>query len=81
MSKKEKLSAGDKEAEYNKKYNKKRKPILRVEASASDSVDDIKEMNEMKEKLIQHSGNAKQGVIDMYRFSLERGFFDSKGQK
>ncbi|MAW98110.1 MAG: hypothetical protein CMN72_00370 [Sphingomonas sp.] len=57
-------------------YNKKRKPILRVEASTADSEEDITEMEQMKDQLVAHSGNAKQGVIDMYRFAKENGFFD-----
>lgn len=57
-------------------YNKKRKPILRVEASTADSEADIVEMEQMKVQLLAHSGNAKQGVIDMYRFAKENGFFD-----
>jgi len=57
-------------------YNKKRKPILRVEGSTADSQEDIAEMKQMKDDLVAHSGNAKQGVIDMYRFAKENGFFN-----
>lgn len=57
-------------------YNKKRIPILRVEATTADSEDEIDEMFQMKDDLIEHSKTAKQGVIDLYRFAKENGFFD-----
>lgn len=57
-------------------YNKKRIPILRVEATTADSEDEIEEMFQMKDDLIDHSGTAKQGVIDLYRFAKKEGFFD-----
>jgi hypothetical protein len=57
-------------------YNKKRKPILRVEATAADTAEDVAEMDQMKVDLVEHSGNAKQGVIDVYRFAKKNGFFN-----
>jgi hypothetical protein len=59
-------------------YNKKRKPILRVEATTADTEEAVLEMDQMKADLIEHSGTAKQGVIDIYRFAKEKGFFDKK---
>lgn len=56
-------------------YNKKRKPILRVEATTADTAEEVKEMDQMKVDLLRHSGTAKQGVIDLYRFAKENGFF------
>ncbi len=56
-------------------YNKKRKPILRVEATTADSDEDVAEMDQMKIDLINHSGSAKQGVIDLYRFAKKNGYF------
>lgn len=57
-------------------YNKKRIPILRVEATTADTPEDIQEMFQMKNELVDHSGTAKQGVIDMYRFAKENNFFN-----
>jgi hypothetical protein len=59
-------------------YNKKRKPILRVEATTADTEEEIAEMDQMKVDLVAHSGNAKKGVIDIYRFAKEKGFFSKK---
>lgn len=66
---------GDKKVSKDIEYNKKRKPILRVEGSTADSQEEIAEMVQMKEQLVAHSGSAKQGVIDMYRFAKKNGFF------
>jgi hypothetical protein len=57
-------------------YNKKRIPIFRVEVSTADNEADTEEMFQMKDDLIDKSGTAKKGVIDMYRFAKENGFFD-----
>lgn len=57
-------------------YNKKRISLFRVEVSTADNEADIEEMFQMKDDLIDKSGTAKQGVIDMYRFAKENGFFD-----
>jgi hypothetical protein len=57
-------------------YNKKRIPLFRVEVSTADNEADTEEMFQMKDDLIDKSGTAKQGVIDMYRFAKENGFFD-----
>jgi hypothetical protein len=57
-------------------YNKKRIPILRVEATTADTAEEVAEMDQMKVDLVNHSGSAKQGVIDLYRFAKENGFFD-----
>jgi hypothetical protein len=59
-------------------YNKKRKPILRVEATTADTAEEVAEMDQMKIDLVKHSGSAKQGVIDLYRFAKEKGFFIKK---
>ena len=67
----------DKESK-DKLYNKKRKPILRVEATTADTAEAVEEMEQMKVDVITHSGTAKQGVIDIYRFAKENGFFIKK---
>ncbi len=59
-------------------YNKKRKPILRVEATTADTAEEVAEMDQMKVDLVKHSGSAKQGVIDLYRFAKENNFFVEK---
>lgn len=59
-------------------YNKKRKPILRVETSTADTDEEIEEMKKMKIDIIKHSGTAKKGVIDLYKFAKNNGFFDKK---
>tara|TARA_R110002050_G_scaffold186406_2_gene320634 strand:+ start:523 stop:738 length:216 start_codon:yes stop_codon:yes gene_type:complete len=68
----------DKKEKPNKdlEYNKKRKPILRVEATTADTAEAVEEMDQMKVDLIAHSGTAKKGVIDLYRFAKENGFFN-----
>tara|TARA_R110001583_G_scaffold52147_8_gene162212 strand:- start:1494 stop:1709 length:216 start_codon:yes stop_codon:yes gene_type:complete len=58
------------------KYNKKRRPLFRVEVSTADSAEDIVKMEQMKADLIAKSDNAKQGVIDMYDFARKHGYFD-----
>jgi len=57
-------------------YNKKRIPLFRVEVSTADSKEQTEEMLQMKEELIDKSGNAKKGVIEMYRFAKSEGYFD-----
>lgn len=57
-------------------YNKKRKPLFRVEVSTADTVEDVEEMEQMKADLIAKSKTAKQGVIDMYKFAKKNGYFD-----
>jgi hypothetical protein len=64
------------EVNKDKKYNQKRKPIFRVEAVSSDTTEAVQEMYKMKFDIINHSKTAKQGVIDIYRFAKENGFFD-----
>ena len=66
-----------KDALYNKRYNKKRIPLFRVEVSTADSQEQMEEMLQMKDEIIHQSGNAKQGVIDMYRFAKKHGYFDN----
>jgi len=61
-----------------KRYNKKRQPILRVEVSTADNKESVEEMEQMKDDLIKRSGNAKKGVVDMYRFAKEKGYFSTK---
>lgn len=70
----------EKKETHNKdlEYNKKRKPILRVEATTADTEEAVEEMDQMKVDLIAHSGTAKKGVIDLYRFAKENGFFYKK---
>ncbi len=59
------------------KYNKKgREPLFRVEISTADTAEVAEKMRKMKTDLVEHSGTAKQGVIDMYNFAKENGFFD-----
>ncbi len=58
-------------------YNKKRIPILRVEATTADSEDEIEEMFQMKDHVIEKSGSAKQGIIDMYRFAKKNDYFNA----
>jgi hypothetical protein len=65
----------DKESK-DSRYNKKRKPILRVEVTTADNTEAVEEMNLMKVELIEKSGTAKKGVIDMYKFAKKNGFFD-----
>lgn len=58
------------------KYNKKREPLFRVEISTADTAEAADEMRKMKADLIHKSGTAKLGVIDMYKFAKEKGYFD-----
>jgi hypothetical protein len=59
------------------KYNQTgREPLFRVEISTADTAEAAEEMRQMKTALIGKSGTAKQGVIDVYRFAKENGFFD-----
>jgi protein subunit release factor A len=57
-------------------YNKKRKPLFRVEVSTADTAEDIAKMEQMKADLIAKSKTAKKGVIDMYEFAKEKGYFE-----
>jgi hypothetical protein len=67
--KKEKVSS-------NVKYNKeKREPLFRVEISSADTAEEAEKMRRMKADLIDKSGTAKQGVVDMYKFAKENGYF------
>jgi hypothetical protein len=45
------------------KYNKKRKPIFRVEATTADTEEAAAEMDQMKVDLINHSGTAKKALL------------------
>lgn len=45
-----------------------------MEATTADTEDDVAEMDQMKIDLIEHSGTAKQGVIDLYKFAKENVF-------
>ena len=55
----------DKKEKLNKdtEYNKKRKPILRVEATSADTAEAVEEMDQMKVDLIAHSGTAKKKAL------------------
>lgn len=69
----------DKKDEVSKdiKYNKKgREPLFRVEISTADTPEAAEEMKQMKVDLVDKSGTAKKGVIDMYKFAKENGYFD-----
>ena len=58
------------------KYNKTgREPLFRVEISTAESAEAAEEMRLMKTAIIGKSGTAKQGVIDMYKFAKENGYF------
>jgi ABC-type uncharacterized transport system involved in gliding motility auxiliary subunit len=55
------------------KYNKKRKPLFRVEIVPSDNAEFLEQI---KADLIAKSGNPKQAVIELYEFAKENGYFD-----
>jgi hypothetical protein len=55
------------------KYNKKRKPLLRVEIVPSDNAELLEQI---KADLIAKSGNSKQAIIDLHQFAKEHGYFD-----
>lgn len=74
MTDKEKTVSKD--TKYQKKYNKKRKPLFRVEVSTADTAEDIKKMEQMKVDLIAKSKTAKKGVIEMYDFAKKKGYFE-----
>jgi hypothetical protein len=57
------------------KYNKKRKPLFRVEIVPSDNAELLEKI---KADLIVKSGNAKQAIIDLHAFAEGHGYFDSK---
>ncbi len=58
------------------KYNKeKREALFRVEITSADTKKEAEEMRQMKNDIIEHSGTAKKGAVDMYRFCKENGFF------
>ncbi|MBE8233119.1 MAG: hypothetical protein HAW67_05230 [Endozoicomonadaceae bacterium] len=74
--KRPKTSQKDKDAKQTR-YNKMgREPLFRVEISTADSNEDAEEMRKMKTVLIAKSGTAKKGVVDMYKFAKENGYFD-----
>jgi hypothetical protein len=66
----------NKEKVYNKKYNKKREPLLRLEISTADTAEAAEEMRQMKKDIIKKSEEAKKGLVEMYRFAKEKGYFD-----
>lgn len=55
------------------KYNKKRKPLFRVEIVPSD---DFELLEKIKADLIAKSGTPKSGIIELYKFAEENGYFD-----
>jgi hypothetical protein len=58
-------------------YNKTcREPLFRVEINTADSIEAADNMRQMKVDIIDKSGTAKKGVIDMYKFAKEKVFFD-----
>lgn len=58
------------------KYNKKREALFRVEITTADTEEEAEKMRQMKIDLVDKSGSAKKGVIDMYYFAKTHGFFD-----
>ena len=54
------------------KYNKKRKPLFRVEIVPSD---DSELLEQIKKDLVSKSGTPKQGVIELYNFAKQKWFF------
>ena len=66
-----------KKVSSNVKYNKERRePLFRVEISSADTAEDAEKMRQMKADLIAKSKTAKKGVIDMYDFAKENGYFE-----
>lgn len=53
-------------------YNKKRKPLFRVEIALGD---DAALLERIKGALIDKSGTPKQGIIDLYKFAEKLGYF------
>jgi hypothetical protein len=43
-------------------------------ATTADTSEEVAEIDQMKVDLVKHSGSAKQGVIDLYRFAKENDF-------
>jgi hypothetical protein len=67
-----------KKASKNIEYNKtSREHLFRVEISSADTAEDAKKMRQMKADIVAKSNNAKKGVIDMYNFAKENGFFET----
>lgn len=75
---KEKKETAQKLKAADRKYNKaRREPLFRVEISSADTVEEAEKMRQMKLNIVKHSGSAKQGVIDMYKFCEGNGYFDN----
>jgi hypothetical protein len=55
------------------RYNKKRKPLFRVEIIPSD---DAELLEKIKADLIAKSGYPKQAIIELYKFAKKQGYFD-----
>jgi len=55
------------------KYNKKRKPLFRVEVVPSDNAELLEQI---KADLIAKSGNPKQAIIEIHQFAKANGYFD-----
>lgn len=55
------------------RYNAKRIPLFRVEIVPSDNAELLKKI---KADLLAKSGNPKTGVIELYQFAKENGYFD-----
>jgi hypothetical protein len=55
------------------KYNKKRKPLFRVEIVPSDDADLLEQI---KADLVAKSGNPKQAIVELYQFAKNKGYFD-----
>lgn len=56
------------------KYNEKRKPLFRVELVPSDNLELWKQV---KTDLVEKSGSAKAGILEMYQKAKKDGYFDN----
>jgi hypothetical protein len=67
------MSEQEKKESKDLKYNKKRKPLFRVEIVPSDNAELLEQI---KSDLIAKSGSPKQAIIELYQFAKEKGYFD-----
>lgn len=63
----------DKKGSKHDTYNKKRKPLFRVEIVPTD---DAELLEQIKTDFIEKSGTPKQAVIDLHAFAKKHGYFD-----
>jgi len=54
--------------------------LFRVEISSADTPEAAENMRQMKIDLIDKSGTAKKGVIEMYDFAKKHGYFEENLQ-